>query len=305
MSLHRALVTPKARVQQAFARAAEQYDAAAILQREVHDRMFARLDYIQLKPQQVIDLGCGTGYGLPQLGNRYPDAQILGLDMALDMLRYARGQRPSRWQQWWQKLSASSAQRQYLCADIEKLPLANACVDLLWSNLALQWCQDLDATFTEMQRVLAPQGLIMFSTLGPDTLREIRQAFAGVDGYTHVNHFVDMHDLGDALVRHGFENPVMDMEFITLTYDNVPAVFRDLKQIGAYNHTEGRAKGLMGKHTWQQVVHNYEQLRRADGRLPLTYEVIYGHAWQASPATTTSTRTDDGRQVINFYPRAR
>lgn len=295
--------TPKERVQQAFGRAAEQYDAAAVLQREVHDRMFSRLDYIQAQPQCLADLGCGTGYGLPQLAKRYPKATVIGIDMALDMLRYARGANPSRWQQWRQKLSATSPpQRQYLCADIECLPLADHRIDLLWSNLALQWCQNLDAAFNEMQRILAPQGLLMFSTLGPDTLREIRHAFAGVDGYTHVNQFVDMHDLGDALVRHGFENPVMDMEFITLTYQDVPAVFRDLKQIGAHNHTIGRSRGLMGKKTWQHVIQNYEQLRRHDGRLPLTYEVIYGHAWKATP---TQDARHDGRQVINFYPRAR
>lgn len=276
----------KKQVRRAFSRAARDYDAAAVLQREVCVRMLEKLDIIKLQPARVLDVGSGTGWGTRQLGERYPKAEVTALDIAIGMLQHARGT-----SSWWRKLFA--AQREsYLCADVEALPVASGSVDMLWSNLALQWCNDLPATFVELRRVLKVDGLLMFSSFGVDTLQELRIAFDGVDGHNHVNRFADMHDIGDMLVAAGFADPVMEMERLTLTYDDVRAVMQDLKSIGAHNATSGRAQGMMGKAAWQRVTENYEKLRR-DGKLPATFEIIYGHAWNPAPRATA-----DGRAII-------
>ncbi|EEG07866.1 malonyl-ACP O-methyltransferase BioC [Pseudogulbenkiania ferrooxidans] len=297
-----AFYTDKSRVRAAFERAAPSYDSAAVLQREVSDRMAARLDYIKFSPKVILDAGSGTGYGAAELRRRYPEARVIELDLATTMLQASRekqqagggllGKLFKRAQPW------------QLCADVECLPLADASVDMIWSNLAIQWVNIPDGVFAEFQRVLKPEGMLMFSTLGPDTLFELRQSFAGVDGATHVNQFIDMHDLGDALLKSGFAEPVMDMDKIVLTYPRVRDVMQDLKAIGAHNATAGRGRGLMGKHSWQKVEAAYE-LRRQDGALPATYEVVYGHAWKGEPKKKAN-QLPDGRQVIEFMkPGAR
>ena len=192
---------------------------------------------------------------------------------------------------WWQKLFGGAKQLQ-LCADIEALPLAANSVELVWSNLAVQWCNDLPAAFAEMHRALKTEGLLMFSTFGPDTLKELRQAFKGVDSHNHLNRFADMHDIGDMLIHSGFAEPVMDMELITLTYDEMRDMLQDLKTIGAHNATAGRSQGLMGKIAWTRLVDNYEQLR-SNGKLPATFEIVYGHAWKPQPRVTM-----DGEAII-------
>ena len=276
----------KREVRRAFSRAASSYDAAAVLQREVCVRMLEHLDCVRLQPQRILDVGSGTGWGTRQLGERYPQAEVVALDIAIGMLQAARGT-----SSWWQKLFAGSRQR-FVCADVEALPLAAQSVEMLWSNLALQWCNDPAATFRELHRVLQPEGLLMFSTFGPDTLQELRIAFDGVDGYSHVNRFIDMHDIGDMLVAAGFADPVMEMERLTLTYDDVKAVMQDLRSIGAHNATAGRAPGMMGKARWARIECNYETLRR-DGKLPATFEVVYGHAWKVMPKQSA-----DGRAIV-------
>ena len=276
----------KRAVRRAFSRAALQYDAAAVMQREVCRRMLERLDYIKQKPATVLDVGSGTGWGTRQLGERYPAAQIVALDMAIGMLQAARGT-----SSWWGKLF-SGKETPYVCGDMEALPVKSQSMDMVWSNFALQWCNDLPATFVELQRVLKVDGLLMFSTFGPDTLKELRSAFQGVDGHNHLNRFADMHDIGDMLVAAGFGDPVMDMEYITLTYSDVKSVMQDLRSIGAHNATAGRATGMMGKNAWNRVLENYERMRR-DGKLPATFEVIYGHAWKPQPKVIS-----DGRAII-------
>ncbi|MBI1175511.1 MAG: malonyl-ACP O-methyltransferase BioC [Sideroxydans sp.] len=276
----------KREVRRAFSRAAANYDAAAVLQREVCSRMLEKLDIIRLQPLRLLDVGSGTGWGTRQLGERYPQAEIVALDIAIGMLQAARGT-----SSWWQKLFSGGRQR-FVCADVEALPVAAQSLEMVWSNLALQWCNDLPATFVELQRVLKVDGLLMFSTFGPDTLKELRTAFSGVDGYSHLNRFADMHDIGDMMVAAGFADPVMEMETITLTYDDVKAVMQDLRSIGAHNATAGRAQGMMGRAKWARVLRNYETLRR-DGRLPATFEVIYGHAWKVQPK-----QARDGRTIV-------
>lgn len=276
----------KKMMRRAFSRAAGSYDASAVLQREVCTRMLERLDYVKLSPLRLLDAGSGTGWGGRQLAEKYPEAQVVSLDIAIGMLQAAQSRSG-----WWQKLFGGARQLS-VCADVEALPLVSNSVELVWSNLALQWCNDLPGTFVELNRVLKVEGLLMFSTFGPDTLKELRQAFRGVDGYSHLNRFADMHDIGDMLVQAGFAEPVMDMEYLTLTYDDVRSILQDLKAIGAHNTTAGRGPGLMGKNVWARLLDNYEKLRR-DGKLPATYEVVYGHAWKPQPRLTR-----DGAAII-------
>jgi malonyl-CoA O-methyltransferase len=276
----------KRAMRDSFSKAAANYDVAAVLQREVCTRMLEKLEMIKIQPTRLLDIGSGTGWGSRQLGERYPQADIIALDIAMGMLQQARGT-----SSWWQKLSSGSKQR-FLCADVEALPLVTQSVEMVWSNLAVQWCNDLPATFVELNRVIKPEGLVMFSTFGPDTLKELRIAFDGVDGYNHVNRFADMHDIGDMLAAAGFASPVMEMETITLTYADAKAVMQDLRSIGAHNATVGRAPGMLGKAKWARIARQYEALRR-DGKLPATFEVIYGHAWKV-PAKKTA----DGRSVM-------
>jgi malonyl-CoA O-methyltransferase len=258
----------KARVRASFSRAANTYDAAAVLQKQVREEMFSRLDLVKIKPQAILDAGCGTGHGSFDLQRRFKNAQVLSLDIALGMLQKTRTQQP-----FLQRLFTAE---NLLCADIESLPIANNSIDLVWSNMALQWCNDLDQCFAEFKRVLKPDGLLMFSTAGPDTLKELRTASS--NSHTHVSRFIDMHDIGDALIRAGFSTPVLDVEYYTLTYDDAKSAMRDLKSIGAHNATAGRARGLQGKGFLLNISQNYEQFR-TNGKLPATYEMIYGHAW--------------------------
>lgn len=276
----------KRRLRASFERAAESYDGAAVLQREIADRLIARLDVVKLKPRVVVDAGCGTGYGTALLKRRYPRARLMALDLAQAMAARAR----SRLRGWWPALTRRIAPaRGFLCADIERLPLANEGADLIVSNLALQWC-DPKKALTEIRRVLAPDGLIMFTTFGPDTLKELRAAWQSADDAPHVHGFLDMHDLGDLLMHCGFADPVLDVDHLTLTYAEVREVMRDLKALGAHNAMLGRARGLTGKRRFGRVLSAYDSTRR-EGRIPATYEVVFGHAWAGAPLRRPSGDT--------------
>ncbi|MCB5186310.1 malonyl-ACP O-methyltransferase BioC [Methylobacillus gramineus] len=282
----------KARVRASFHRAADSYDASAILQQEIRDRMFERLDLIKLKPATILDAGCGTGHASLALGKRFSGSQVLSLDIALGMLQKTLAQQPLF------KRILGLNRAAAICADIEQLPLANASVDLVWSNVAIQWCNDLDQAFGEMHRVLRPEGLVMFSTFGPDTLKELRAASSTDPAHVHVSRFIDMHDIGDALVRAGFSAPVLDVERFVLTYDDVMSVMRDLKAIGAHNAAAGRPRGLLGRGFLQKLTAAYEQFR-SEGKLPATYEVVYGHAWKPAHSKTSGVST------VEFHPKKR
>jgi len=256
----------KERARCSFSRSADSYDEAAVLQREVSGRMLERLDLVTLAPRRVLDLGCGTGEQAHQLLQRYPKAQVHALDFALPMLAHAR--RKGRWLH----------RPRCICGDMEQLPLANNSIDLICSNLAFQWAGDPQSLYRDCLRVLRPNGLLMFTTFGPDTLGELRAAWAAVDDHVHVSPFMDMHDLGDILINSGYAAPVMDVERITLTYGRVDDLMRDLKSIGARNAAMQRQRGLTGKARMQAMREAYEAFR-CEGVLPATYEVVYGHAW--------------------------
>ena len=260
--------------------------------------MLNRLDLVKLTPHTILDAGCGTGAASHALQKRFVKSQVISLDFALPMLQKTRIGSDTTGLMHQIKNMLSGVKHNLVCADIESLPLASKSVDLVWSNLAIQWCNDLDAALLEFYRVLQPEGLLMFSTFGPDTLKELRVATGRQDGMTSVSRFIDMHDIGDALVRAGFSAPVLDVERFTLTYDDVKSVMRDLKSIGAHNATDGRARGLLGRGFLQKLESNYEQYR-TDGKLPATFEVVYGHAWRGQE----KARFDDGVSPITFKAR--
>lgn len=257
--------------------------------REVETRMAERLPLVRIEPARVLDAGAGRGEGLRLLAGRYPQAACIGLDWSRETLSAAR--RTQGLHEFARNLLGAS-RLHWACADLGALPVASASCDLVWSNLALSWA-DPPGVLGEFRRVLKAGGLLMFSTYGPDTLKELRACFAREDDYQHVLDFPDMHDLGDMLGVAGLSQPVMDMELITLTYSGFDHLVRDLRQSGQSNSAERRRRGLTGRQRWQRVGKTYDGLRR-DGRLPATFEIIYGHAWaQGEP------RRRDGRSVIN------
>lgn len=251
--------------------------------------MAERLDYVNLSPKRILDLGCSRGGSFEHLAARYPEAQLIGLDLSPEMLQADVQARPA-WQRWLGIKSSAGALR--LMADAAQLPLQSRSATLLWSNLLLHWLDDPLPVLAEAHRVLEHDGLLMFSTLGPDSLKELRSAFS--DGYSHTQRFIDMHDLGDMLVGCGFADPVMDMEVVTLTYDNLDAMFGELRAAGSSCAMTSRRHGLTGRGVLSKARAAYE-LMREDGKLPATFEVIYGHAWKVAPK-----QTPDGRAIIRF-----
>lgn len=290
----------KARVRASFDRAANSYDAAAVMQKLVREEMLSRLELVSMQPSRILDAGCGTGHASQALMQKYPKAQMFSLDFAMGMLHKSKAMNTSVTHRIKQTLGFNK--QHLLCADIEQLPLADASLDMVWSNLAIQWCNDLDAAFTDMHRVLRNDGLLTFSTLGPDTLKELRAA-SSVDGeHVHVSRFIDMHDIGDALVRAGFAAPVLDVERITLNYDDVIAVMRDLKSIGAHNAADGRSRGLQGRGFLKQMTEHYERFRK-NGKLPATFEVVYGHAWKPAARPKTKINLEAGFAPVTFHAK--
>lgn len=255
---------PKPILEQVFNKAAETYDSGALMFREIGDRLAERLDFVRLQPNSVLDLGAGTGYITELLTKRYPVADIYCLDFSIDMLRQLQ-----------KKRSALS-----ICALAENLPLAKNSIDLIISNMMLPWCDHLESIFAEVYQILKPGGLFLFSTLGPDTLYELRNSSAHIDNLARIHSFIDMHEVGDALLSANFSDPVMDMEFLNLRYDKTRTLFSDLKATGSYNVQSERWGNLTGKKRMEQFIAIYEEFRDAEQKLPVTFEVIYGHAWK-------------------------
>jgi malonyl-CoA O-methyltransferase len=277
----------KSWLRRSFDKASVGYDSAAVLQAEVREQLLERLNLTNLTPRCIVDAGTGTGHASRALKKRYPEAVVIAVDSSLGMLRAA-----GRQQSWLRPFTR-------LCADAEHLPLPDGSVDLILSNFMLQW-SDPDAAFAEFRRVLAPRGFLSFTTLGPDTLRELREAWRGADGHgdlpTRVSQFMDMHDIGDALVRAGFAAPVLDVERYTLSYADVRRLAADLKATGARNATAGRPRGLTGPRKFAAMQSAYETFR-SEGRLPATYEVVFGQAW--APATSQQ-RGSDGDTLVSL-----
>ncbi|MEN8215255.1 MAG: malonyl-ACP O-methyltransferase BioC [Pseudomonadota bacterium] len=258
----------KRKVSQSFDRAAPTYEQWASLQKMVGEDLLERLQWVKLAPRQILEVGAGVGRLSRALSKQYKQAQVYAIDIAPEMVKQGRKQAP----RWFSK-------QHFVCADAAHLPFADDSVDLLVSNLMLQWCNDIRAIFAEFARVLKPEGALFFSSFGPDTLKELRESWASVDNASHVNRFLDMHNYGDALLQAGLSNPVMDVDRLECTYSDVKQLMKELKFLGAHNMTAGRSRGLTGKGKFKAMLAAYEQYRLAEGLLPATYEVVYGHAW--------------------------
>lgn len=242
-----------------FSRAAITYDSVASLQRRIGRRLLyvvPKRDY-----ESILDLGCGTGYFGRQLLQRFAASQVLGLDMAEGMVNFARQQHDAPDLQW-------------CCADAESLPLADASVSLLFSNLALQWCRDLSRVMAEAKRVLRPGGCFAFSTLGPDTLHELKAAWRQVDRYVHVNSFLDLSEIRSAALTAGFDCRASE-ERVVVEYRRLRELTQELKGLGAHNLNRGRPTGLTGKRRIQKLLEAYEGFRDQQGKLPATYQTYY------------------------------
>jgi len=258
-------------VRRAFDRASSTFDANAAIHTELRQRLLERLDVVKLQPQTVLDLGAGTGHAARALQDRYRSATVVAADISVRMLEQARKQ-----QRWLRRFGR-------VACDAHRLSFHSASIDLVFSNLMLQWCADPDQVFAELARVLRPGGLLTFSSLGPDTLRELRAAWSS-DDRVHVHRFIDMHDLGDALMRAGFAEPVMDTERLTVTYRDVDALLQEMRLSGSTNLAAGRSRGLRSAAADRAARERYEASRSA-GTVPATLEVVYGQAWAAEKST--------------------
>jgi len=257
----------KNQVIKSFNRAAPTYEQWSKLQKMVDDSLLERLEWLKLEPQHILDVGGGIGRLSRTLSQQYQNAEVYSIDISTTMVQVAH-----------QKAFNEIHQPHFICADGAQLPFADNSIDLLMSNLMLQWCNDIQTIFAEFARVLKPDGALFFSTFGPETLIELRHSFAQVDDAIHLNHFLDMHDIGDTLLQVGLTNPVMDVDWFQFIYNDVKQLMFELKQIGAHNMTVGRPRGLMGKDKFRAMLTAYEQYRLPDDSIPATYEIVYGHA---------------------------
>ncbi|MDO8954201.1 MAG: malonyl-ACP O-methyltransferase BioC [Gammaproteobacteria bacterium] len=242
------------------------HKAESKLTNQIAEGLIERCQMIKQQPQTIVDLGCGTGEASYRLSKIYPKAKVTGIDIAEQRLKAARKKRP-----WFNKTI-------FIEANIQSLPLADNSVDLIFSNLCLYWVEDLNQAFKEIQRVLKTDGILLFSSLGPDTLQELRHSFAEVDDKPHVNIFLDMHEIGDAMQKAGLKDPVMDVDYIKQSHPSLQSLAKLLKTSGESNYHSDRALNLMGKQKWQKAKEHYETYRNSFGKLPATYEVVYGYA---------------------------
>ena len=253
-------------VSRVFDAAVDTYADAAVVARVAREELLDRLDVVTLAPEVIVDVGCGDGAALGPLRDRYPAATVLALDLAPAMVDCAQARAPD-----------ATA----LLGDAHALDLPANAVDLIFCNQMLPWCYDSEKVLAEFRRIIRPGGLLHFSSLGPDTLVELRRAFGRVDRGIHVHYFYDMHDIGDAVGRAGFAEPIMDVDTLQLTYADVTTLMRDLKRAGSANVARGRSRGMLGRGQLARLAQAYEPMRQ-NGRLPLTYEIVYGQAWAAA-----------------------
>jgi len=260
----------KKEISKSFNQQAQCYEKAAKVQHEIGHRLFERLDYLKIAPRYILDLGCGTGVHSSLLKRKYPKACIVSCDLALQMLVVTQ-KKQRLWRKW-----------PLVNADMHQLPFADGVFDLVFANQAIHWSEAIPQVFRELNRVMNQEGCLMFSTLGPDTFKELRMAWGGVDTHAHTNPFIDMHDIGDHLLRERFAEPVVDMEMLTVQYVDLNTLLHSLKAQGVRNINPQRNNGWTGRRRWQQFSKNYQSFCTVDGKYPLSYEVVYGHAWKVN-----------------------
>lgn len=281
------------KIAQRFSKAAKTYDPVAVLQQQVGKSLLERLQGIRCQPKTILDLGCGTGYFENFLKKLYPTAKIVGLDKSNGML-----------------IQAQLKEAEYQLTDInwvngcaEDLPFNDHSFDLVYSNLMLHWSNNFVKCLKEVYRVLKPGGLLLFSMVGPDTLQELRYCWQTIDDQPHIHLFVDMHDLGDNLLQTSFAHPVMDIEYFTLLYSEALDLMKELKQLGVQNLAINRHRGLTSKGTLKKLLQTYEDFRSKEGKLPATWEIIYGHAWSIEKQLGKQNGTDEIRIPLNSIIR--
>lgn len=260
----------------AFSKHADHYDFAAKVQQEIGERLFERLHYLKIDPRYILDLGCGSGTFSKQLTLLYPKARIVGLDLAWAMLIEAK--KKQGWRRKWSLVTA----------DMKRMPFASGIFDLIFANQVIHWANPLSHVLRELNRVMNVNGCFMFTTLGPDTFIELKNAWSGANQYAHVNEFADMHDVGDSLMAEHFLEPVMDMELLSVHYETLPNLINALRMQGVRNINPQRNQGLTGKKSWLEFEKKYATMRTDNGKYPLTYEVVYGHAWKGEQRKTAN-----------------
>ncbi len=263
-------MTSTREISKAFNRKASQYEKTAKVQKEIGSRLFERLDYLKLEPRYILDLGCGTGLFTQLLKKKYPKAQVVGLDIARAMLDISK--QKHSWRSKWQVVNG----------DMHTLPFPSGLFDLVFSSQTIHWSSNAPLLFNELNRIMNQGGCLMFSTLGPDSLKELKTAWSKVDGYAHANDFMDMHDLGDIMLKASFVDPVVDMEYLSVHYPSVEALLKALKDQGVRNIHSNRNQGVTTPHQLKVLKQAYTTLQTEEGQIPLTYEVVYGHAWKGS-----------------------
>lgn len=264
------IMTVNNEISKAFSKHADDYERVAKVQKEIGSRLFERLQYLKIAPRRILDLGCGPGFFSKELALLYPKAQIVGMDLSFAMLEQAR--KKQGWRRKWPLVSA----------DMQKMPFATGAFDLVFANQVIHWSSSLGMVFRELNRVMNVNGCLMFTTLGPDTFKELQTAWSAANQYAHVNEFVDMHDIGDCLIAEHFMDPVIDMELLSIHYETLPQLLLALKTQGVRNINPKRNHGLTGKSAWKQFEAQYATMRTTTGKYPLTYEVVYGQAWKGA-----------------------
>jgi malonyl-CoA O-methyltransferase len=279
-------------ISKAFNKQASTYEKAAKVQHEIGSRLLERLQYLKIDPKYILDLGCGPGTFSRELALLYPKARIVGLDLASAMLGMAR--KKQSWRCKWSLVAA----------DMNHLPFATGLFDLVFANQVIHWGNSLDSVLRELNRVMKVNGCFMFTTLGPDTFKELKTCWAGANSHAHINEFADMHDIGDLLLSEYFVDPVMDMEELIVHYESVAHLVKALKNQGVKNINPARNRGLTGRASWREFENNYQQIRTDNGKYPLGYEVVYGHAWK-SERQKTSTGTETLISVSSITKKVR
>lgn len=264
----------KREICKSFNQHAHEYERAALVQQEIGQRLFERLDYLKIAPRYVLDLGCGTGVFTRLLKKKYPQAHVVACDIAFAMLQHTK--KKQGWRRKWSLVNG----------DMLALPFADGVFDLVFANQVIHWASPLAAVLKEINRVMNQEACLMFSTLGADTFKELNHSWAQVDNFAHANTFMDMHDVGDNLLAQRFLDPVVDMEVLTVHYTSLKELLQSLKAQGVRNINQARNKGLTGKGARQAFAQAYQQFCTAEAKYPVTYEVVYGHAWKGMQRNT-------------------
>lgn len=280
------MIFSKDRVKNAFSNSASTYNDAAILQKEILSRLIDRLKTLQPTADKLLDVGSGTGLACEEVSRLYGSDSYFAYDFALPMLKLS--------QQQYQQINQRS-----VCGDAESLPYKEKTFDVVFSASTYQWVNDIGNAFVSGYEALKDNGLFVFSTFGPDTLRELRECFAAVDRQQHVSSFIDMQELGDGLLATGFHAPVMESEIITIEYSSPQQLLRDLRATGATNHLQERSRNFMGKSKLKNMLGEYEKLVLSNGKYPATYEVLYGHGWKKSGESANQVGAREWKP-INF-----